>query len=154
GASDILASYLDHEYEALLLGPSSASAAELLQRLLAVLGKQGISANGGVASFPEHGRTAVKLLQSASGFVRGGGAERARADRDGAVVVEDESMQRVFVLARKAAATSASLLILGETGVGKNVVAEAIHRLSPRSSGPFVAQNSGALPEALVESEL
>ena len=52
------------------------------------------------------------------------------------------------------AATKADVLILGETGAGKEVVARALHDLSSRRSGPFVAINAGALAESVVESEL
>jgi transcriptional regulator with GAF, ATPase, and Fis domain len=64
------------------------------------------------------------------------------------------SMQHVFRITRRVAATNASVLILGETGVGKELIAAAVHRLSHRSGGPLVKVNCGALSESLLESEL
>lgn len=64
------------------------------------------------------------------------------------------AMLEVYRLTRRVATTNASVLILGETGVGKELVAAAVHRLSRRSSGPFVRVNCGALSESLLESEL
>jgi two-component system, NtrC family, response regulator len=63
-------------------------------------------------------------------------------------------MQAVFGFVRKVAGTSAPVLILGENGTGKEMVARAIHRRSQQRQGPFVAINCGAIPEALLESEL
>jgi transcriptional regulator with PAS, ATPase and Fis domain len=70
------------------------------------------------------------------------------------VVVADRSMVKVFDLARRLAKTPTTVLILGETGVGKEIVAERLHRWSPRAAAPFVRLNCASLPEALLESEL
>lgn len=63
-------------------------------------------------------------------------------------------MQRAVELARTAAESDAPVLLLGETGTGKEMLARAIHGASPRASAPFVPVNCGALPRELVESEL
>jgi transcriptional regulator with GAF, ATPase, and Fis domain len=64
------------------------------------------------------------------------------------------AMEKVYQLTRKVAQSNASVLLLGETGTGKELIAKAIHTLSPRGSGPFVRVNCGALSESLLESEL
>jgi transcriptional regulator with PAS, ATPase and Fis domain len=63
-------------------------------------------------------------------------------------------MVKLFELLRKVAPTPTTVLILGETGAGKEVVAEQLHRQSRRDKGPFVRLNCGSLPETLLESEL
>ncbi len=63
-------------------------------------------------------------------------------------------MQEVYRVTRRVATSNASVLILGETGVGKELIAGAVHRLSHRRSGPLVKVNCGALSESLLESEL
>src|SRR5207244_11400184 len=64
------------------------------------------------------------------------------------------AMEAVYRLTRKVAKTNASVLLLGETGTGKEMIATAIHKLSSRATGPFVKVNCGALSESLLESEL
>lgn len=64
------------------------------------------------------------------------------------------AMSDVYRLTRLVASSSATVLLLGETGTGKELIARAVHQLSPRSSGPFIRVNCGALSESLLESEL
>jgi two-component system response regulator AtoC len=80
---------------------------------------------------------------------------RARASAaPEAPVLVDRAMQGIYDLVQKAAQRDISVLILGETGVGKELIAQMLHRLSPRAAGPFSILNCAALPEALLEREL
>jgi two-component system response regulator AtoC len=80
--------------------------------------------------------------------------------RDAGLVTEagtpprGEAMQKVHALAERAAAGTINVLIAGETGVGKELLAETVHRASPRREGPYVCLNCAALSESLLESEL
>jgi two-component system response regulator AtoC len=79
--------------------------------------------------------------------------------RDGGVLPRhlappDQAMQRIQRLAERAAAGTINVLITGETGVGKELLAETVHRLSPRRQGPYVCLNCAALSATLLESEL
>src|SRR6185295_11746737 len=69
-------------------------------------------------------------------------------------IVLDPAMRRVYTLVERIADTPMTILILGETGVGKEGVAEAIHRQSGRREKPLIKLNCAALPETLLESEL
>ena len=70
------------------------------------------------------------------------------------IVGASPRMQRIFRLVSKIAPTDSTVLLLGESGTGKELIARSIHLQSRRAQGPFVAVNVGALPEALIESEL
>jgi len=70
------------------------------------------------------------------------------------MVGQSERMHQIFSLIDRIADQDVPVLILGETGTGKELVARAVHRASTRSEGPFIAINCGALPENLIESEL
>ena len=81
----------------------------------------------------------------------GGPVSKRRYHR---LVGESESMRKVFALIQRVAVTDVSVLVLGENGTGKELVANAIHEASPRREHPFVPINCGAIPENLLESEL
>jgi DNA-binding NtrC family response regulator len=74
--------------------------------------------------------------------------------RFGELVGESLAMREVFAVLERVAASDATLLVEGETGTGKELVARAVHEASARRRGPFVVVDCGALPEALLESEL
>ncbi|WP_396626203.1 sigma-54-dependent transcriptional regulator [Luteitalea sp.] len=77
--------------------------------------------------------------------------ERYRLDQ---LVGRSAAMQEVFKVVETVAPTTSTILILGETGTGKELVARAIHQLSPRAGEKFVALNCSAIPESLLEAEL
>jgi DNA-binding NtrC family response regulator len=72
----------------------------------------------------------------------------------GPMIGSSPSMRKVYRGIEQAAPTSASVLISGDSGTGKELVAQTIHQLSPRAAGPFVAINCAAIPETLLESEI
>ena len=70
------------------------------------------------------------------------------------IVAQSDKMQAVLAMAERVAGTNATVLLGGESGVGKDLIARAIHEHSQRASGPFLKLNSTAIPENLLESEL
>ncbi len=116
-------------------------------------------------TFPSRGRPAEprapEMLRHHAVRLEGVLEERCSLERQrpicsvfGDLVGTSPAMQGIFSTIRQVAPTSAPVLICGETGTGKELVAREIHKLSPRGDGPFVAINAAVLPESLVESEL
>jgi two-component system response regulator AtoC len=79
---------------------------------------------------------------------------RSTGDQTDWVVGETPPMQRIIAEAQRAAAASVSVLITGETGTGKEVLARAIRSMGPRADKPFIPINCAALPDTMIESEL
>ena len=87
--------------------------------------------------------------------------ENSRLRRDlstkyglGALVGADERMHKAFDMVRSVAGSKATVLMTGESGTGKSVIARTLHQMSPRAEAPFVEIHCGSIPEALLESEL
>src|SRR5213080_1998634 len=93
-----------------------------------------------------------RRLRSENAYLRAQLEERYRFDQG--IVGKSRSMARLFQLLETVAATNSTILISGETGSGKEVVARAIHQHSPRRMQRFVALNCSAIPETLLEAEL
>ncbi len=110
-------------------------------------GERGVLALGTVF---EIGSATMVLQRTASPGTR---AHRTPTDMPG-TVVRDPAMKRLYEMLDVVAPTGLSVLILGETGVGKEVFAEALHRRSSRVGAPFLKLNCAALPESILEAEL
>jgi len=81
-------------------------------------------------------------------------AEDGREGAPGRFIGQSLAMQAVYRILRSAAPTNATVFITGESGVGKELCAEALHKLSKRRDGPFIALNCAAIPKDLMESEI
>jgi DNA-binding NtrC family response regulator len=154
---DLLAEYGPDEIAILLPESGAAQVAAVAQRACAA--GQELTATAGAASLPDDAGHGGELISVARDRLRGarGPARRRpepRRDLGDDVVAVDPLMKQVFELAARAAASPITVLVVGETGTGKEVVADAIHRLGPRGKGPLVRLNCASLPETLIESEL
>jgi two-component system response regulator AtoC len=150
GPHDLLAAYAPGEYEVLVIDVEPARARALRDDLVARLQAGGLVARAGLALFPQEGRSGPALISRAAAALHGDAAEAQAID----AATASPAMKALYELAGRAAASDINVLILGETGSGKEVLAGWIHRRSPRSRGPYVCINCAALAESLLESEL
>jgi DNA-binding NtrC family response regulator len=121
---------------------------------LAPRGERGLAALE-VAELVQSGQGVAKSLEQAeSGEEECGPAMRPRLAQLPEMVGESAGMQELARMVRLVAPRSATVLILGDTGTGKELVAKAVHRLSARANKPFQVLNCAAIPEALLEAEL
>ncbi len=148
-AMDVLATYAPGEYEVLLLEVDAARAEEQLRRLGGALEADGLAVETGLALYPRDGRAPESLIARAAP-----GAKRSSSRHAPGELHDGGALRRLEPLLRRVAAGTLPVLLLGETGVGKDVFARRIHALSPRAHKPFVSINCAAISESLLESEL
>jgi DNA-binding NtrC family response regulator len=174
---DRLATYSEREVALVLPETAAPGGRAIAERVLQdARSTPGVTAAAGLATLPESGRSPGALVEAARTALRlarrgdpvGGfaiaprlarpletvdDAGKAEGDPE-APTANDPRSQQTFQLARRVAATPITVLLLGETGAGKEVVAELIHRSGPRASKPFVRLDCASLPPTLLESEL
>jgi DNA-binding NtrC family response regulator len=156
---DAAAFFSEHELAVLLPENGLDEAVELARSLTDHLG----DVTAGVASSPTDGVDADTLLSCARMATMSASAGKVACAADavhviqldhGEAIVADPAMIGIYELIRRLARSSLPILILGETGVGKELAAAAAHRFSSRASGPFVSINCASIPEQLAESVL
>ncbi len=147
--TDTLATYGPDEWEILLADIAPDDARSLLDAIRAELLPKAGEVEYGMACCPRDGRTPEDLVARAGDALHGEAAKPV-----GALVLRDVAMEDLYRVIDRVAAGQISVLLLGETGVGKEVVGGEIHRRSPRADKPYVKLNCAALSESLLESEL
>lgn len=148
--TDILGKYGPHEYEVLLPDTPPSKAGEAVSRIEARLKERKLECRIFAACCPRDGRSPYQLIAKAQAPVLIGKAAVASPE----IVVNDVQMKGLYQLVAKVAVSQIGVLLLGETGVGKEMFARAVHEASRRAGGPFVEINCAALTETLLESEL
>jgi len=149
--SDIIGAYGPQQYELLLPQTTPEAATKMVADLGASLQQAGITFRTGTAHHPVDGSSAAELLERACQAVRPGAIQPGPASD---IILVDPAMQELHGLARDVAKSNINVLIVGETGTGKEILAEVVHRASPRAQGNFLSLNCAALSENLVEAEL
>jgi len=152
---DMIAEDAGDEFLLILPELDRAGGAACVARLCTAAREAGGEAKVATVLSPDDGTTVDALIGHLRSRLRTGtrGVEPAQWDRTRPVTV-DAAMKRVYSLVDRIADSAITVLILGETGAGKELVADAIHRGSSRRTKPFVRLNCAALPENLLESEL
>ena len=151
---DVIAEDAGDDYLMILPELARADGAAAVQRALDFARASNQPATASTALCPDDGTTVDVLMSQLRSGLRTGRLPRAETVVPDAPVVVEPAMQRVYTLVERIADSTMTCLLLGETGVGKEVVCEAIHRRSSRRDRPLIKLNCAALPETLLESEL
>ena len=153
---DLIAEDAGDDYLVILPELGRAEGAATLERLLDFARAAGVEARAGAAVCPDDGTTVETLIGCVRAALRSGRSPSAAPESTTTTepLVLDPAMRRVYALVERIADTPMTVLILGETGVGKELVCEAIHRRSSRRDRALIKLNCAALPETLLESEL
>jgi DNA-binding NtrC family response regulator/pSer/pThr/pTyr-binding forkhead associated (FHA) protein len=147
----------------MLTETDGAAALKPAERVVRALARLAPEARGGVAACTSDALDAeglrTRALAAATaapiGGVTAAGSVPDTIEVGGQrIIVAEPAMQRIYELLRRLARSDLAVLILGETGVGKELAATALHGWSPRTEKPLVALNCAAIPESLLESEL
>jgi len=152
--SDVVGECGRSVYALLLVDADTGQSRLVLDRIADALKQHDVTARWGIAHFPADGRTGEALLAKAQIVADPVDAGAESPPHSEGRVVADAVTQELYRVADRVAAGDISVLITGETGVGKEVMAEEIHRRSPRQARPFLRLNCAALSESLLESEL
>jgi two-component system response regulator AtoC len=149
---DVLATYGPREYELLLVDSERPQSEAIVAGIVATLQELGMPARSSLVFYPSDGAAPQTLVSRASALLLAGD-ERRRPAPEG-FVVENPRMRALYAMAERVAAATINVLITGETGVGKEVLAATVHARSPRAGRPFLCINCAALSESILESEL
>jgi len=148
---DVVASYAPGEYEVLLIDAGDNEAGRWVASLNTRLADAGLVIRVGSSIFPRDGRSPDPQIAAPGVGLRGRSKVEAKSDEP---YLEDPALERLSEVMDRVSPSDIAVLILGETGAGKEVIAEEIHRRSNRGKGPFLRLNCAALSQTLLESEL
>ncbi len=150
-AMDVIGYYGPTEHEILIVDTSLEDMQTVVQKVMTALLADGVKPSIGVAIYPTDARNPYELMSRASEMAMG---QRAAPPAASAMVIANAAIQNLDRIVHRIAAGTISVLITGETGVGKEVLSERIHKLSRRADKPILRLNCAALSETLLESEL
>ncbi len=166
-AMDLFGHYGKYELELLLPETNQEEATLLANRIVNEVQIKGAQLNIALASFPQDGRSRDVLIEKSREalriakqksksfvYVQKEDSQNRHTLSNANVVVKNEKMKLIYSMIEKIAKSSITVLINGETGVGKEVIAESLHQTSDRKNKQLISFNCAALTETLLESEL
>jgi len=162
-ALDVVVERKPGRFDALIAECDREEAVDVAGRVCDALNKVGLEGRVGLAAYPGDAPSVDSLLAAAqlamsslteSGIEVAGEGARVMRIGEREIIVADPAMVRLFGLAERVALGPMPVLVTGETGSGKDLVAEAIHTIGPRGNQRLVKLNCAAIPETLMESEL